>query len=81
MLIFSHGSKDRVETEHLRRHGLARRPLLLRLLDPLRNLLTQSLSPSDGERLIWVWSPSLARAAPWATSASAGRVPASVALG
>ncbi len=37
--IVIHSEQDSVEVERLRRHGLARRPLLLRLLDSLRDLL------------------------------------------
>ena len=40
MLVVSHSRGIEVEVKPLRRHGrLARRPLALRLLDPLRNLL------------------------------------------
>ena len=43
MLILFH-ARDRVEAKDLRRHGrLARRPLLLCLLNPLRNLLRRHL--------------------------------------
>jgi len=44
MLIFSHRRRSKVEPEHLSRHGrFARRPLVLCLLHPLRNLLRRHL--------------------------------------